>query len=190
VNGPRRVTTAWLGAGLLGGLGLVNPVAAEQAPTTPTSLGVYYQPDAPERATLWQPGEPGQRLELRGRVVTTHGAPLAGARLEIWHADATGSVDESRYRATLTSAPDGSFTLRTVLPGHLDPQWNNTPWGPRHIHVMVTPADGRAPLVTRIYFKGDDRLEGMRYPELAIALEEARVGPETVLLGRVELVLR
>ena len=44
-------------------------------------------------------------------------------------------------------------------------------------------------LVSLIFFKGDERLYGTPYPELAIALEKARTESGEVLFGRVELVL-
>jgi protocatechuate 3,4-dioxygenase beta subunit len=181
---PRR-HARWGRGGLLASGLLVAACAGAQSrqPTTPTGIGIFYQPGAPQTETLWQPGDPGQRMQLQGRVMTTAGAPIADALIEIWHADA-----ESRYRTALRSRADGSFTLRTVLPGHIEQARNNSIWGARHIHVVVS-APGRPQLVTLAYFKGDERLDRTPYPELAITLEEARLGEESVLLGRLELIL-
>ena len=43
-------------------------------PTEETDIGIYYTPGAPELRNLWQNGDPGEKLLLRGRVLTTAGA--------------------------------------------------------------------------------------------------------------------
>ncbi len=187
----RRVSAAiaaWLAP--LAGTCLAGAALAQGlSPTTGTGIGIFYQPGAPAATDLWQEGDPGRRLQLRGRVLDTRGAPVAGALVELWHADGTGSVDETRYRSALRTAADGSFGVRTVLPGHIELARYNDVWGARHIHLQIThPAHPR--LVSLVYFKGDERLPGTPYPELAIALEEARVGEETLLFGQIEIVLR
>ena len=160
--------------------------ALEVTPTT--SIGLFYQPDAPEVTTLWRPGDTGQRLQLRGRVLSSAGAPVSDALVELWHADGAGNVDESRYRASQRTGTDGYFGIRTVLPGHIEMARNNAVFGPRHIHIVVThPAHPR--LVSLIYFKGDERLVGTPYPELAITLDETGTGDSAVLFGAVEIVL-
>ncbi len=168
---------------------LCNVVAADTlAPTTSTSIGIFYQPGAPEVTRLWQPGDPGQRLRLRGRVLTIKGLPVANALVELWHADGAGSVDESRYRAGLRTGEDGYFGIKTVLPGHIEMARGNAVFGPRHIHVAVDHPDHER-LISLIYFKGDERLAGTPYPELAIALDETGAGEEVFLFGAVEIVL-
>lgn len=157
-------------------------------PTTVTSIGLFYQPNAPEITTLWQPGDTGKRLQLRGRVLSTSGAPIADALVELWHADSTGSVDESRYRASQRSGEDGYFGIKTILPGHIERARYNDVFGARHVHIRVTHPD-HEPLVSLIYFKGDERLANALYPELAIALDETGAGEDTFLFGTVEIVL-
>lgn len=169
----------------------VSAAAAQSvlAPTARTSIGIFYQPDAPELTTLWRPGDSGQRLQLQGRVLASDGTPVAGAVVELWHADSAGGVDESRYRTRLRSAADGSFGIRTVLPGHIEMARYNDVFAARHIHIVVThPRHPR--LVSLIYFKGDERLADTPYPQLAITLEEARVGEDLLLFGQVEIVLQ
>lgn len=134
---------------------------------------------APSTGKLWREGDPGERLHLRGRVVSTDGRPVAGAEISFRQADGTGAYPESRYRARLVTAEDGAFQVITVLPGQY--------WGAKHIHVtLVHP--GYVPLDTRILFRGDpniDETEG----DLAIPLEEVRTEQGTVLMGGVEFVL-
>ena len=171
---------------LLGAVAL--PAHAQREPTTQTSIGIFYRPDAPDTASLWREGDAGQRLELQGRVLNRRGQPVRDALVELWHADATGGVDESRYRAVRHTDVRGRFGIRTVLPGHIEMARYNSVFAPRHIHIAVTHPD-HPRLVSLIFFKGDDRLEGGPYPELAIALERARSGAGEILLGEVEIIL-
>jgi len=170
-------------------LAAAGGVDAQRAPTTQTSIGIFYLPGAPATESLWREGDRGERLQLEGRVLDRAGRAIAGARVELWHADAAGGVDESRYRAALTTDAGGRFVIRTVLPGHIEMARYNAVFAPRHIHVRVTHPE-HPTLVSLIFFKGDERLAGTPYPELAIPLEKARTpdGGE-VFLGGVELVL-
>lgn len=163
-------------------------VHAQRTPTTQTSLGIFYLPGAPQSTNLWRDGDQGQRLALTGRVLDREGEALADALVEMWHADASGSVDESRYRSAQRTNDRGRFEIRTVLPGHIPMARSNVVFAPRHIHIVVThPAHPR--LVSMIFFKGDERLVTSPYRELAIALETARGPGGEVLLGEVELIL-
>lgn len=165
------------------------PVAhADREPTTQTSIGIFYRPGAPETAELWREGDRGERLALRGRVLDRDGRPVAGALVELWHADAFGGVDESRYRAAQRTGAEGRFGIRTVLPGHIEMARYNAVFRARHIHIHVTHPD-YPELVSLIFFRGDERLEGTPYPELAIPLERARLESGEVLVGGVEIVL-
>ncbi|MDH3713737.1 MAG: hypothetical protein OET44_07820 [Gammaproteobacteria bacterium] len=175
---------------LLSAVGGCDRAAASEGlrPTTATSIGIFYQPGAPAVTTLWRPGDPGQRLQLRGRVLTTGGAPVSNALVELWHADGAGSVDESRYRTSQRTGEDGYFGIKTVLPGHIEMAAGNDVFGARHIHIVVTHPDHER-LVSLIYFKGDERLATALYPELAITLDETGAGDEAFLFGVVEIVL-
>ena len=161
---------------------------AQRTPTTQTSLGIFYLPDAPQTANLWRDGDRGQRLALSGRVLDRDGDAVGDALVEMWHADATGSVDESRYRSAQRSGGDGRFAIRTVLPGHIPMARRNVVFAPRHIHIVVThPAHPR--LVSMIFFKGDEYLATSPYPQLAIPLETSRGAQGEVLVGEVEIIL-
>ncbi len=179
-----RWPTTLLLAALLG----AGPAHAQRDATTQTSIGIFYLPGAPETADLWREGDQGERLALRGTVLDRDGEPVSGARVELWHADAAGSVDESRYRAIRVTGADGRFAIRTVLPGHIEMARYNSVFAPRHIHIVVThPQHPR--LVSLIFFRGDERLDRTPYPELAIPLEKARTPHGEILVGGVEIVL-
>lgn len=161
---------------------------AQREPTTQTSIGIFYLPGAPETADLWREGDPGDRLKLHGRVLDRKGQPVAGALVELWHADSTGSVDESRYRTAQRTSADGRFGIRTVLPGHIEMARYNAVFAPRHIHIVVTHPD-HPRLISLIFFQGDERLNGTPYPELAIPLEKVRTQNGEVYVAGLEIVL-
>ncbi len=105
----------------------------------------------------------GRILYLSGRLTTLAGAPVAGARIEIWQANAHGKylhpnddnpapVDPNfEGFAVLTSGADGGYALKTVCPKAYPT--SPTTVRPAHIHFRIT---GRLEqFVTQIYFKGD-----------------------------------
>lgn len=176
------VLACWLAA-----LALLSAAQARE-PTRQTSIGLFYLPGATDRKVLWREGDDGEKLTLQGRVLDTLGTPIEGALVELWHADAVGSVDESRFRTAQVSNKRGRFGIATVLPGHIEMARDNAVFGPRHIHVVVSHPNFRQ-LVSLIFFKGDERLYNTPYPDLAVPLEQARSGNKQVWFARVELVL-
>lgn len=161
-------------------LGQAAAQATKLAPTAQTGIGVWYAPGASANRDLWRPGDGGERLVLRIRVLNTAGVPVENAFVELWHADALGVVHADRYRAGLTTDKNGGFEVSTVLPGYI--------WGPRHVHVVVTHPE-YAELITRVFFKRDPAVAESGYPELAIFLEDGFARGESTLFGEVELVL-
>ncbi len=149
-------------------------------PTLATHTGPWYAPGAPAIESLWQSGQPGQRLQLRGRVVNTTGLPVAGALVELWHTDAHGNYPP--LRASRTTNARGGFGISTVLPGH------HLGYRARHIHFVIShPAHRR--LVTRIYFEGDVNLDEAPFPELAVFVEESELDGRSVLFADIQFVL-
>ena len=137
------------------------PYPDECAITAADIEGPYYIADAPERADLNIHGDVGTPLKLSGQVFDRDcSTPIAGAVVELWHADPDGGYDNSseemRYRCMLTTDSEGRYSLSTLLPGRYR---NGTVFRPRHIHVKVFDADGVERLTTQLYFEGDPYIE-------------------------------
>ncbi len=148
---------------ILAGLGLCAApwtALAQQCRVTPRdTLGPYYKSGAPASGELCASGSGGaEKLIVTGRVTGLPScAPLAGARVEVWQADARGEYtqvggarDDQRclLRARLTADGAGQYRYSTILPGEY-------PGRPRHIHYRVS-HPGHAALVTQLYF-GSER---------------------------------
>jgi protocatechuate 3,4-dioxygenase beta subunit len=107
--------------------------AREPLPLTPqVTEGPYYLAGAPVRADIGE-GLPGVPVELRFEVRDALGAPLAGARVDVWHCDAKGrysgfgaapgeppdaALKAARFlRGVQPTDAEGVAVLRTVYPG-------------------------------------------------------------------------
>ncbi|TCC27368.1 catechol 1,2-dioxygenase [Kribbella speibonae] len=160
---------------------VVEEVAASsQRGTLGTIEGPYYLPSQVQlNADCELPhreDEKGTPLVLRGQVRDLDGTPLAGAEVDIWHADADGyysgfapGVPDGNLRGVVTTDADGNFSIRTVQPapyqiptdgptGKLIEAAGWHPWRPAHLHIMVR-ADGHRTITTQLYFAGGDWLD-------------------------------
>jgi protocatechuate 3,4-dioxygenase beta subunit len=109
-------------------------------------------------------GKPGALLELALRVVDAQSCmPIAGALVEVWHADASGvysafdmaqgnsgnAAGQAFLRGFQTSDDNGNVEFLTVYPGWYP---GRTP----HIHIMVLLAEASpnpsSLLTTQLYF--------------------------------------
>lgn len=136
----------------------------DDAPTAPQTAGPFFTPDSPERADLREPGMAGAPLRLRGYVLSTDCAPLAGALLDFWQADDDGVYDNAGYtlRGHQFADEAGRWSLETILPGRY-------PGRTRHVHVRVQPPGGEV-LVTQLYFpdEPDNANDFIFDPELLV----------------------
>lgn len=104
----------------------------------------------------------GELLAFSGQLYDAAGQPVAGAVIEIWQADANGiylhpqdpkaSQRDPNFQSygETTTAADGSYRFKTILPGLYEPR-------PRHIHVKVK-LNGQELLTTQFYFDIDETL--------------------------------
>jgi protocatechuate 3,4-dioxygenase beta subunit len=147
-------------------------VAQAETPTPGTAK-------KPRLIDLWQPGDSGKRMNIRGRVTSIDGAPLGGINISIRQADGDGDYTD-RYSATLVTDEQGRYQFGSVVPGNYT--------GARHVHVSVY-QDGYEYFDTSILFKDDPNLEYHYESGEAIFLEESSVNGKTTMFGRFDIVL-
>jgi protocatechuate 3,4-dioxygenase beta subunit len=141
-------------------------------PTPRQTEGPYFKPASPRRASLIDPGMPGARIVVAGRVLSTDCTPIARALLDAWQADARGEYDNAGFTLRGHQFTDGGgrYALETVVPGLY-------PGRTRHIHVKVQ-APGQAVLTTQLYFPGEqqNRRDGLYDPALLVEMRDAADG--------------
>ncbi|WP_027582229.1 intradiol ring-cleavage dioxygenase [Bradyrhizobium sp. Ai1a-2] len=148
--------------------------------TETTVLGPFYvgehkvTPDGTDISSTL----PGERLYVQARVTDLDGKPVAGAPVDVWHADDDGFYDSQKAsyatqgpssRARFITGDDGRFHFRTILPcsypiptdgpvGEMIMQTRRHPMRPAHIHFLVA-AKGYEPLITHVFMEGDKYLD-------------------------------
>ncbi len=144
----------------------------DDEPTPAQTEGSFYSPNSPLRTSFIEPGEPGTRIVLTGRVFSSACRPVPGALVDFWHADDAGEYDNEGFRMRGHQFTDaqGRYRLETVIPGLY-------PGRTRHFHVRVQAPKGRV-LTTQIYFPGERQNErdGLFQKELLMTLKDAEVG--------------
>jgi hydroxyquinol 1,2-dioxygenase len=120
-------------------------------------------------------GAPGEPCWVSGTVTGTDGTPIAGARIEVWEADADGRYDvqygDDRVtgRGHLHTDESGGYRFWAVTPtpypiphdgpvGNLLRATARLPMRAAHLHLMVD-ADGYRTLVTHVFPRGDAYLD-------------------------------
>jgi hydroxyquinol 1,2-dioxygenase len=146
--------------------------------TESTVLGPFFVDGAPEveNGADLGAGAPGRPCLMRGRVLGTDGAALAGAAIDMWQADEAGmydvqytELDAPRGRGRLRSDGDGRFWFWSVLPvaypiptdgpaGDLLRAGGREAMRPAHVHFRVR-ADGYETLTTHVFVAGDPHLQ-------------------------------
>ena len=118
-------------------------------PTPSNSLGPFYKKGAPRTERLRGPNDSGQPLTVSGRVVNEDGQALAGANLEVFHADDSGNYDMQgfRFRGQVLTGASGEYRFETIVPHGYGGR-------PQHIHYVIS-APGHRQLITQLYFAND-----------------------------------
>ncbi|WP_137892965.1 intradiol ring-cleavage dioxygenase [Ramlibacter sp. 2FC] len=164
--------------------------------TETTVLGPFYLGEhrlMPNGADL-APAATGERLYMAGTVRGVDGQPLAGATIDVWHADRDGFYDAQKpelggapsMRGRFRTDAKGCFSFRSLVPasypiphdgpvGDLLKATGRHPMRPAHVHFHVS-APGHEALVTHVFFSGDPWLEsdavfGVK-DSLVVGLEE------------------
>jgi hydroxyquinol 1,2-dioxygenase len=192
--------------------GLTAAVAGSQTPTgaTPSTLpGPFFRADAPmlmAGANLSRDGV-GVPLEVAVRVVDSKGAPVLGAAVTVWHANAEGRYEnqdpdnqpEHNLRGRFEADSAGLVTFSTIRPagyslpddgpvGQLARRLGLSLARPAHVHFAVR-AGGYQPLVTAI-FDADDPAIGCDalcavHPALVAKFPKTGALKVTLVLARV-----
>ena len=160
--------------------GAFGGTLADRPDVTPSTLsGPFYRPDAPRLplgANLCR-NDVGAPLSVSGRITASDGKGLAGAEVEVWHADASGRYEnqdpdnqpEHNLRGRLVADGEGRFHFTTIRPGGYSLP-DDGPVGqlarrlglsldrPAHIHFAVT-APGHRRLVTAIFDGSDPAID-------------------------------
>lgn len=124
------------------------------APNTPVTRAVprdsTYKAGSPARASLMATTTPaGMPLTFAGTVTGLTCGRVAGARVDVWHADPTGTYDMAGFglRGHQLTDGQGQFQFRTVMPG---PAGRRAP----HLGVHVT-VPGKADFWTELFCPRD-----------------------------------
>ena len=204
--GRRRLL---VGVAALGGCG-TGATARDGAlvPTPAQTRGPFYPLALPDDADAdlvavrgVETRAAGTIAHLAGRVLTTDGTPIPGARVEIWQCDARGVYlhprsdrASARDRAfqgygRTAAAADGTYAFRTIRPV---PYPGRTP----HVHFAVA-SPGRPELVTQMYVADEPanardglyRSLGARQAAVTVRLDPANGVEPGALAGRFDIVL-
>jgi hydroxyquinol 1,2-dioxygenase len=151
---------------------LVDALAVDRpaGATESTVVGPFWASGAPFRRYGESIGErrSGAPLRVRGRILGTDGAAIAGAAIEVWQNDTNElysvqdpDAPEGHLRGRFVSEPDGSYAFVGVRPvpyripfdgpvGVMLDATGRHPWRPAHIHIAVS-AEGYQPLATHVF---------------------------------------
>lgn len=150
--------------------------ACDGRATRAQTPGPFYKTGAPRRTSLVEPGMAGEHIVVTGRVLTADCAPIPGAVLDVWHADAHGEYDNTGYRlrGRIVTDEAGRFQFETIVPAAYVGRT-------RHFHVTIE-ARGRRALTTQLYFPGEpgNARDGIFDPSLVMRVEESPQGKRAV----------
>jgi len=120
--------------------------------------------------------EGGLPAFVSGRVLNEHGAPIAGALLDVWQVRPDRLYDvqdpespEMQLRAKFRTDADGRYYFHTIVPvsypipddgsvGRMLTALGREPWRPAHMHFIVS-ANDYSPVTTHLFVRGDPYLE-------------------------------
>jgi hydroxyquinol 1,2-dioxygenase len=157
---------------------LANPTGA--GGTEATVEGPFHVVESPARelgADINTAGQPGEPCVVTGQIRDADGAPVAGAQVDVWQANADGFYDVQQpeqmgvgdLRGRFTADQEGRFWFRTIVPSHyaipadgpvgrMLRQTGRHEFRPAHIHFEVS-APGRRTVTTHIFVNGSPYLE-------------------------------
>ena len=120
--------------------------------TASVEEGPYYKPGSPGRNRIAAPSTGGRLLVLEGRVLDENGKPVAGAWLDFWQADSSGSYDNEGFglRGHQYTDDEGRYRLETIRP-------KEYLFRAAHVHAKVRADENSPVLTTQLFFPGEKR---------------------------------
>jgi len=99
--------------------------------TPSTVMGPFHIEGSPElpMGTDLAAGLAGETCYVVGAIRDLDGKPIAGAKLDVWQADADGMYEsqlgkkEPFLRAVFRTGPDGKYVIRTIAPPGYSIPW-------------------------------------------------------------------
>ncbi|HEY7475708.1 MAG TPA: hypothetical protein VH679_11895 [Vicinamibacterales bacterium] len=130
---------------------------ADLTPAVKDAAG--FKPGSPARTSFVEPGVAGTKVVVAGFVIGLRCGRVKGARLDFWHADPGGVVDERgfRFRGHQLTDGEGRYRLETIMPGAAGTRAPS-------LGVRLTPP-GQPPLTTLLFFP--DEAKNTRDPRFA-----------------------
>lgn len=147
--------------------------------TAAALLGPFWRANAPQMengASILRSPTPGPPLFVNCSIRDAKGAPVAGARVDVWQASPAGMYEnqddgqaDMNLRGVFTTDADGRFSFRSVKPaGYPVPTHGPTgdmlaaqrrhPYRPAHLHVLAY-KPGFKTLITQVFVDDDAHLE-------------------------------
>lgn len=147
--------------------------------TAAALLGPFWRANAPRMengASIVRSPTPGPPLFVDCNIRDAKGAPIAGARVDIWQASPAGMYEnqddgqaDMNLRGVFETDADGRFSFRSVKPaGYPVPTHGPTgemlkaqrrhPYRPAHLHVLAY-KPGFKTLITQVFVDDDEHLE-------------------------------
>lgn len=141
-------------------------------------LGPFFVEDRPsfDNGADISAGIPGKPMLFTARVLDLEGAPIAGARVDVWHSDDEGAYDimmhgrnEPAMRGLFRTDAHGQIWFTSILPesypipndgpvGELLRAANRPYMRPAHVHVRIE-APGFERLTSMLFVDGDPYLD-------------------------------
>jgi catechol 1,2-dioxygenase len=142
-------------------------------------LGPFWRmhsPRAENGESIVRSQTPGPPLFVSARIQDSHGSPVAGAEVDVWHSSPVGLYEhqdpgqaEMNLRAKFVTDTAGRFWFRTVkmagypiptdtVVGRLLKAQDRHPFRPAHLHVLIF-KEGFKTRISQVYASDDPRLD-------------------------------
>jgi protocatechuate 3,4-dioxygenase beta subunit len=181
-GGPDMINKGFMPALALALAGLLThtPVFASDLVIAGVDTTPAESPNKARLIDLWQPGDSGQRMNIRGRVTGPDGAPLAGIEVSVRQPDGDGDWNQ-QYSTTLKTDAQGRYQFGSVVP-------KSRYCGEPVVSVSVY-QNGWEYFDTDLVFSENHDTSLYYGDGEQVFLEESTVGDETIMFGRYDITL-